>query len=221
MPIWIEEVRWATHESELKAIRHAVFIIGQGISPADEWDTRDPACRHFMAYHDGRPVGCARLLDRTKIGRMAVLDHARSQGVGSQLLLAAITAIRATSGRATLGAQLTAMGFYAAHGFLAEGPIFDDAGIPHRQMWLDTAMPFQLRPQRIDTHQNALCFDTPHASHRLIPEIRGTHWQYRLPQIDGFPESWLVPRLLAYARLHGAGEITLFTEAGPVYFPAE
>ena len=35
---------------------------------------------------------------------------------------------------AILGAQLQAIGFYERLGFVPEGDVFDDAGIPHRQM---------------------------------------------------------------------------------------
>ncbi len=33
-----------------------------------------------------------------------------------------------------LGAQVHALGFYEALGFEAFGPVYDDAGIPHRDM---------------------------------------------------------------------------------------
>ena len=35
---------------------------------------------------------------------------------------------------AKLGAQTHAIGFYEKLGFLAQGPVYDDAGIPHRDM---------------------------------------------------------------------------------------
>jgi ElaA protein len=38
--------------------------------------------------------------------------------------------------RAKLGSQVHAIRFYEALGFVAEGPVFDDAGIPHRNMVL-------------------------------------------------------------------------------------
>ncbi|MEC9311775.1 MAG: GNAT family N-acetyltransferase, partial [Pseudomonadota bacterium] len=39
--------------------------------------------------------------------------------------------------RAKLGAQLHARGFYEKLGFAATGPVYDDAGIDHRDMVLD------------------------------------------------------------------------------------
>jgi ElaA protein len=36
--------------------------------------------------------------------------------------------------RAKLGSQVHAVPFYERLGFVAEGPVYDDAGIPHRDM---------------------------------------------------------------------------------------
>jgi len=41
--------------------------------------------------------------------------------------------------RVILGARTRAIGFYEGLGFVAEGPEFDDAGIPHRLMVLALA----------------------------------------------------------------------------------
>ena len=68
---------------------------------------------------------------KEKIGRMAVLKNMRHKNIGSKLLRAAITIIQ-EAGNTPIGAQINAMGFYANHGFLPEGPVFDDAGIPHQ-----------------------------------------------------------------------------------------
>jgi len=107
--------------------------------PAElEWDGLDPACIHVLAYVNGElPVGTARLLDDGHIGRMAVLRPWRRRGIGSRMLETLIEVARQTgkSGCA-LNAQTHALGFYERHGFVAEGGIFDDAGIPHRHMKL-------------------------------------------------------------------------------------
>ena len=39
--------------------------------------------------------------------------------------------------RAIVNAQVTAMPFYARHGFVATGEVFEEAGIPHRVMTRD------------------------------------------------------------------------------------
>ncbi|WP_134726497.1 GNAT family N-acetyltransferase [Paracoccus luteus] len=121
------------------AIRRAVFIDEQAVPEALEIDGLDGAAIHLLATVDGRPVGCARLLiDGTvgKIGRVAVLRQARGTGLGAALIRAALDELRGVPGVTTakLGAQTHALGFYERLGFVAQGPVFDDAGIPHRTM---------------------------------------------------------------------------------------
>lgn len=121
------------------ALRRVVFIEEQGVSLEDEVDGRDGEAMHLLARIDGRPVGTARILlgrGYGKIGRVCVLAEARGQGIGAALIRAALDRLRRTPGMATakLGAQTHALGFYQALGFIAEGPEYLDAGIPHRDM---------------------------------------------------------------------------------------
>ncbi len=122
-----------------RALRRAVFIDEQGVSEADEIDNRDPGAVHLIAHMGERPVGSARLLivgSIGKIGRVCVLRDMRSSGIGSALVHAAIDALRRMPGltHAKLGSQVHAIGFYERLGFTASGPVYDDAGIPHRDM---------------------------------------------------------------------------------------
>jgi ElaA protein len=123
-----------------RALRRAVFIEEQGVSEADEIDDLDPVATHFLASLDGRPAGTARLVpmgDTAKIGRVCVLAAARGRGLGAALVGAAVEhARRSGFARAKLGAQVHALDFYARLGFAATGPVYDDAGIPHRDMVL-------------------------------------------------------------------------------------
>ncbi|MCH2164785.1 MAG: GNAT family N-acetyltransferase [Marinovum sp.] len=120
------------------AIRRAVFIEEQGVSEADEVDGRDGNAVHLLALHKEVAVGTARILvkgDTAKIGRVAVLKGARGTGAGRALVLEAVAWARAQGlGRAQLGAQVHALGFYEALGFSVYGPVYDDAGIDHRDM---------------------------------------------------------------------------------------
>ena len=124
------------------ALRRAVFIDEQGIAEADEIDDLDDQAVHLLATLDGRPVGTARVLidgDLGKIGRICVLADQRGTGLGLAMVEAAMDHLRSISGvtRAKLGAQDHAIGFYAKLGFVAVGPFYDDAGIPHRDMVRD------------------------------------------------------------------------------------
>lgn len=120
------------------AVRQVVFIDEQSVPPADEVDGRDADAVHLLACRDGQPIGTARLLIDGRsgtIGRVCVLAAARGSGAGRQLMAAALNSLRARGcTHAELGAQTHAIGFYAGLGFVAEGPDYLDAGIPHRHM---------------------------------------------------------------------------------------
>lgn len=122
-----------------RAIRHAVFVIEQSVPQDEELDGLDDTALHLLALKDGEPCGTARLImqgDIGKITRVAVLQHARGTGLGAALIRAALDELRRHPGitRASLGAQTHVIGFYERLGFVAYGPIYDDAGIPHRMM---------------------------------------------------------------------------------------
>lgn len=136
-PLTIKKGSWLSLKEHAQAIRKAVFIDEQGVSPEDEWDPADAECLHFVAWLDDHAVGTARLLPNGHIGRMAVLAHARGQQVGRALLEACVAAA-ATQGHTdvALSSQTHALGFYEKLGFVAEGPVYLDAGIEHRTMTL-------------------------------------------------------------------------------------
>ena len=132
----IRLVTWEEARSEASRIRFAVFVDEQAVPVELELDEHDPHCVHALASDAaGRVVGTGRLLPDGHIGRMAVSREARGQGVGGAILEALVEAARERGDReVVLNAQVRAMGFYRAHGFVEEGPEFDDAGIPHRAM---------------------------------------------------------------------------------------
>ncbi|WP_426033746.1 GNAT family N-acetyltransferase [Cypionkella sp. TWP1-2-1b2] len=124
-----------------RQLRRVVFIDEQGVSEDRELDDQDDAALHLLALLDGVAVGSARLLvqgEVGKIGRVCVLDAARGAGIGAALIKVAVARFRGIEGvtKAKLGAQLQALGFYERLGFQAVGPVYDDAGIAHRDMVL-------------------------------------------------------------------------------------
>ena len=125
----------------VQSIRRAVFIEGQNVPEADEVDGRDGEALHLLLHLDGVPVGTARMLidgDSGKIGRVAVLEEHRGIGLGTALINTALQVLRDNGvARSKLGAQSHAIGFYGKFGFIATGPEFLDAGIPHRAMVCD------------------------------------------------------------------------------------
>ncbi|TRD20623.1 GNAT family N-acetyltransferase [Palleronia caenipelagi] len=124
------------------ALRRTVFIEEQQVPEELEMDDKDGGALHFLAVLDGTPVGTARVLlsaTEAKIGRVCVLAEHRGTGIGKALMHSAMATLRddPTVTQAVLSAQISALGFYEALGFVAEGPIYDDAGIPHRTMRCD------------------------------------------------------------------------------------
>ncbi|MEM1418220.1 MAG: GNAT family N-acetyltransferase [Myxococcota bacterium] len=125
--------------ADAHAIRRTVFIEEQGVTEREEIDGLDPVCTHFVAYRGETPVGTARLrvTDEgvAKAERVAVLSGERGRGTGAALMEALHAAARdAGHGEVVLGAQLSAVPFYARLGYETFGEPFEDARIPHRWM---------------------------------------------------------------------------------------
>jgi predicted GNAT family N-acyltransferase len=130
-------------------VRKEVFVGEQGVPEDIEYDAYDAVAVHVLAVReDGVPLGTGRLLhgeaatgktggDVTvgSLGRLAVTQAARGLGVGAALVRAVEDAARARGLVAVdLHAQTHALGFYERLGYVAYGPEFPDAGIPHRAM---------------------------------------------------------------------------------------
>ena len=131
------------------ALRHRVFVIGQGVDPAVEADDldQDPATTHAVIgdsatgrlVDPGDPVGFGR------VGRMAVEESARGSGLGLQALRLLEGAARS---RGLIGvelhAQLSARGFYNRAGYVPLGDVYLEQGIEHvtmRRSWLPGLRP--------------------------------------------------------------------------------
>ncbi|WP_266168183.1 GNAT family N-acetyltransferase [Dyella subtropica] len=139
----LEHADWARERDReaLRAIRLEVFVHEQGAPEALEWDELDEPSTHVLARDpSGQPIGCGRLTTKHKIGRMAVRQPWRGTGVGLALLRELVGRARGLGWtEVSLDAQVAAIGFYEREGFVAEGEVFDDAGIPHRTMTLSLA----------------------------------------------------------------------------------
>jgi predicted GNAT family N-acyltransferase len=122
-------------------IRFAVFVDEQQVLPELELDEYDAEAIHLLVLDSatGEAIGTARIVDKgngvAKIGRVAILKEWRGRGIGDALMRAALEIARAAGHTsAILDAQTYVIPFYEKLGFIAEGPEFDDAGIPHRRM---------------------------------------------------------------------------------------
>jgi predicted GNAT family N-acyltransferase len=132
----VRRAEWERDRERLRAVREEVFVREQGVPPDLEWDGLDGGCVHALAESDtGGAIGTARLLPDGHLGRMAVSRAWRNRGVGAAMLEFLLAeARRLGMPEVVLNAQTHALPFYARHGFVAEGPEFMEAGIPHQTM---------------------------------------------------------------------------------------
>ncbi|WP_316520742.1 GNAT family N-acetyltransferase [Kitasatospora brasiliensis] len=145
-------IRVIASEADLelaRAVRHEVFVVEQNVPEELEYDEYDATSAHLLAVGaDGVGLGTGRLIfgsqareltggieGRVLLGRLAVVAAARGTGLGVELVRA-IEALAVERGgvEVELHAQVQALGFYERLGYVAEGPVYDDAGIPHRTM---------------------------------------------------------------------------------------
>lgn len=134
----VAETTWRESAEILTEIRTKVFVEEQHVPPELELDGLDATSFHYLAtLSTGESIGTARLLSTGQIGRMAVLQQWRSQGIGAKLLAACIAGAKDRGfPHIFLHAQTHAIEFYSRFGFVAIGEEFDDAGIPHKEMVL-------------------------------------------------------------------------------------
>ena len=132
---------WQDAELDAYSIRKRVFIEEQGVPEEMEIDEFDLNALHALAYADSECIGTARLVTLSgsigRIGRMAVLPKHRGHGIGKQLLGALLKACQSQGiKQIELHAQVKVIPFYQQFGFITQGDVYDEAGIPHRDMIL-------------------------------------------------------------------------------------
>ena len=126
---------WEEARALASPIRFEVFVREQRVPAEIELDDMDAECIHAVAFLERLPVGTGRLLPDGHIGRMAVLKNHRNRGVGAAMLKRLIEAARSRGDReVALSAQVHAVPFYRAHGFVEEGAEYEEAGIVHQAM---------------------------------------------------------------------------------------
>jgi predicted GNAT family N-acyltransferase len=119
-------------------VRFAVFVDEQGVPRDLEHDAADATAAHVIAELDGAVIGTGRLVEvdgDAVLGRIAVVQEHRRQGIAS-LLLAALEREAKTRGfdEVSLHAQTYVQEFYVKNGYAAFGSRFTEAGIDHVSM---------------------------------------------------------------------------------------
>ena len=120
---------------DLLRLRVDVFVVEQEC-PYPELDGRDLLeTTVHMWWRDESVTGCLRLLAEgpvVRVGRVCTAASARGTGVGGKLMAAAVDRIGARE--SVLGAQVQAQGLYARFGYVPEGEVYLEDGIPHITM---------------------------------------------------------------------------------------
>ena len=117
------------------ALRHEVFVVGQGVPEDLERDELDEQSDHVVALVEGRVVGTGRLLPTGTVGRMAVDPALQGNGVGAAVLARLEQRARERGHRTVeLHAQTHARGFYERAGYSPYGEVYLEAGIEHLSM---------------------------------------------------------------------------------------
>jgi predicted GNAT family N-acyltransferase len=144
--ITVKLTDFTTDRDAIVQIRSHVFQQEQGVPVELEFDGKDEQATHFLAYFDTQPVGTVRIrmLDDTtvKLERLAVLPQFRTFGIGRKIMETALEFLsRQKITTVRIHAQEAVKEFYQKLGFVAEGAIFEEAGIPHlkmsKQLWSD------------------------------------------------------------------------------------
>ncbi len=146
--------RWTTFDDlsaaqlyELLAFRQDVFIVEQA-SPYQDLDGLDPGCWHLLVRErpGGPLVGCLRARgpegdEPAFIGRIVVAPGQRGTGLGRRLVAEGIALLTRLHPLCDIriGAQAHLEDYYAGFGFVRDGEVYDDGGVPHVTMWRRTA----------------------------------------------------------------------------------
>ena len=131
----VENGDWDQLQQDARLIRELVFIVEQNIPEQDEWDDQDAISKHFVVYDRDQPVATARLLQDNSVGRVAVIQKYRGQGIGWLIMLEIIEhAQQQQYPFLKLSSQLHAISFYEKLGFVTQGDPYDECGIPHIEM---------------------------------------------------------------------------------------
>jgi ElaA protein len=121
-------------------LRSEVFVVEQNCVFQD-MDDRDKHCYHLM-LHQTHLVAYSRLVPpliyypEMSIGRVITKLAVRGSGVGKLLMEESIERCYEVFGKGDIriGAQCYAQEFYNRLGFIADGEVYDEDGIPHIQM---------------------------------------------------------------------------------------
>lgn len=138
--IHVEKITGTAELEIVFKIRRTVFVEEQHCPPELEWEFENESV-HFLASANGMPAGACRWRKTDngyKLERFAVLADFRGKGVGMAMVRAVLADLPSGASPVYLNAQLPAMSLYAKFGFEKVGEEFEEAGIRHYKMLLQT-----------------------------------------------------------------------------------
>ncbi len=151
----------------LLRLRSEVFVVEQTCVYQD-LDGKDEGSWHLWATREGQaePLAYVRILppglgyEQAAIGRVVTSHRARREGLGKQVMKEGTKVAERLFGAVPIkiGAQLYLQRFYEELGFVREGEVYDEDGIPHIHMLRDgdpSAKPARIDRSRVELR--ALC----------------------------------------------------------------
>ncbi|MEC6907925.1 GNAT family N-acetyltransferase [Photobacterium piscicola] len=123
------------NKENIRLVREQVFIQEQQIDPEIEFDGLDTQAVHVLVVDGEQPLGTGRILANGHIGRIAIMQAARGQGLGVKVVRALVEYAKQQGyPKVDLGAQTHAVDFYRKLGFIPYGDEFIEANITHQAM---------------------------------------------------------------------------------------
>lgn len=122
-------------------LRSDIFVVEQNCAYLD-LDNKDQKSFHLLYYVDNELAGVTRLLpaglsyDEISIGRVVIARSHRGLGLGRKLMEASLEGCEEKFGKAPIriSAQYHLSKFYQSLGFIEQGKVYDEDGIPHIEM---------------------------------------------------------------------------------------
>nr|WP_294783837.1 GNAT family N-acetyltransferase [uncultured Flavobacterium sp.] len=119
-------------------LRCDVFVVEQNC-PYLDLDNKDQKSFHLLYYVDNELAGVTRLLpaglsyNEISIGRVVIARTHRGLGLGVKLMEASIAGCEEKFGEGPIriSAQYHLSKFYQSLGFVEQGEVYDEDGIPH------------------------------------------------------------------------------------------
>jgi predicted GNAT family N-acyltransferase len=124
-------------------IRTTVFVDEVSVDSEDEYDGFDHLATHYLATYNQVPAGTSRwrylpTSRRIRLERVAVLKSFRRKGIGTALMKRMLTDIP-HSREIYVHVQPEFADFFTSLGFVKEGDSFEEAGLEHYKMILQSA----------------------------------------------------------------------------------